>query len=165
MVLKGRKRTLKKTRRVPPAAAIIGQNLGLAVNTVGSIAQPGQTLMEIMPLDEKLVVEVKIPPQHIGHLKPGLPVQVKFSSFDFSRYGFVNGELSQISATTFTGQNGERYYRGLIDLSQNHVGRDQNNLIMPGMTAMAEIITGEKTILQYLLKPVHNAMKTAFSER
>ncbi len=138
---------------------------GLAINTVGAVAQPGETLMEIMPLDEKLVVEVKIQPQHIGHLKPGLPVQVKFSSFDFSRYGFVSGELSQISATTFTGQNGERYYRGLIDLSQNYVGRDQNNLIMPGMTAMAEIITGEKTILQYLLKPVHNAMKTAFSER
>jgi HlyD family secretion protein/adhesin transport system membrane fusion protein len=138
---------------------------GLAVNTVGAIAQPGQTLMEIVPMDEKMVVEVKIQPQHIGHLKPGLPVQVKFSSFDYSRYGFVNGELKQISATTFTGENGERYYRGLIDLSQDHVGRDRHNMIMPGMTAMAEIITGKKTILQYLLKPVHNAMKTAFTER
>jgi HlyD family secretion protein/adhesin transport system membrane fusion protein len=92
-------------------------------------------------------------------------VHVKISSFDYSRYGFVNGELKQISATTFTGENGERYYRGLIDLSQDHAGRDRHNMIMPGMTAMAEIITGKKTILQYLLKPVHNAMKTAFTER
>lgn len=138
---------------------------GMTINTVGAVAQPGLTLMEIVPLDEKLIVEVKIPPQHIGHLKTGQKVQVKFSSFDFSRYGFITGELGQVSATTFTGENGERYYRGRIDLSKNFVGHDPHNMVVPGMTAMAEIITGEKTILQYLLKPVHTAMKTAFTER
>lgn len=138
---------------------------GLAINTVGAVAQPGQTLMEIVPTDEKMIVEVKIQPQHIGHLKTGQKVQVKFSSFDFSRYGFITGQLDQISATTFTSENGERYYRGRVDLSQNYVGHDKRNLVVPGMTAMAEIITGEKTILQYLLKPVHTAMKTAFTER
>jgi adhesin transport system membrane fusion protein len=137
----------------------------LAINTVGAVAQPGQTLMEIVPMDEKMIVEVKIQPQHIGHLKTGQKVQVKFSSFDFSRYGFITGQLDQISATTFTSENGERYYRGRVDLLQNYVGHDQRNLVVPGMTAMAEIITGEKTILQYLLKPVHTAMKTAFTER
>lgn len=138
---------------------------GLAVNTVGAVIQPGQTLMEIVPLDEKLIVQVRIPPQHIGHLKLGQKVQVKFSSFDFSRYGLVKGELEQVSATTFTGEKGERYYQGLVDLSQNYVGHNTQNVILPGMTVMAEIVTGEKTILEYLLKPIHVAMKTAFTER
>lgn len=138
---------------------------GLAVNTVGAVVPPGQTLMEIVPLDEKLVVQVKIPPQHIGHIKPGQAVQVKFSSFDFSRYGFVRGKLSQISATTFSGENGERYYEGRIDLEKNHVGEDRRNMIVPGMVVMADIVTGRKTVLDYLLKPIHNSLKTAFTER
>lgn len=138
---------------------------GMTVNTVGAVVQPGQTIMEIVPLDEKLMVQVKIPPQHIGHVKAGQPVQVKFSSFDSARYGIVPGKLDQISATTFTGDKGERYYQGLINLDRDYVGHDKRNLAMPGMTVMAEIITGEKTVLDYLLKPVHIAMKTAFTER
>lgn len=138
---------------------------GLAVNTVGAVIQPGQVLMEIVPLDEKLMVQVKIPPQHIGHVHPGQDVQIKFSSFDFSRYGFVRGTLEQISATTFSGANGERYYEGRIDLKQDHVGNNPQNAIVPGMVVMADIVTGRKTVLDYLLKPIHNALKTAFTER
>lgn len=145
-----------------PARGIIK---GLAVNTVGEVVQPGQTLMEIVPLDGNLVAEVRIPPQNIGHLKEGQSVHVKFSSYDFSRYGFVDGVLDQISATTFAGDRGERFYRGRIRLVETHVGREKSNTIMPGMTVMADIVTGRKTILQYLIKPVNNAMKTAFSER
>lgn len=138
---------------------------GLNVNTIGSVVQPGQTVMEIVPLDEKLVVEVKIDPKDVGHIKTGQPVQVKLSSYDFSRYGFIEGYLDHISATTFSGEQGERFYRGRIILDQDHVGANHNNLIIPGMTVMADIITGEKTILQYLLKPVHVSLKTAFTER
>lgn len=138
---------------------------GLAINTIGAVIQPGQILTEIVPLDEKLVVQVKIPPQHIGHIKPGQSVQIKFSSFDFSRYGFVRGTLKQISATTFSGENGERYYEGRIDLEKNHVGNDPQNEILPGMVVMADIVTGRKTVLDYLLKPIHNSLKTAFTER
>ncbi len=138
---------------------------GLALNTIGAVVQPGQVLMEIVPMDERLVVQVKIPPQHIGHIKPGQPVQVKFSSFDFSRYGFVKGKLEQISASTFQGENGNRYYEGRVALDKHYVGNNPNNIIVPGMTVMADIITGEKTVLDYLLKPIQVAMKTAFSER
>lgn len=138
---------------------------GLAVNTIGSVVQSGQKLLEIVPLDEQLIVQVKIPPQHIGHVRAGQKVQVKFSSFDFSRYGVVSGKLDQISATTFTGENGERYFEGRIHLDRPFVGNDPRNRVMPGMTVMAEIVTGEKTILEYLLKPIHIAMKTAFTER
>jgi len=138
---------------------------GLTVNTVGAVIQPGEKMMEIVPLGKKLEVQVKISPKDIGHLKIGQPVQVKFSTFDFSRYGAVLGRLDQISATTFSGNDGERYYQGHVSLGKDHVGNDPGNIIMPGMTVMADIITGDKTILQYLLKPIHRAMKTAFTER
>lgn len=138
---------------------------GLAVNTVGAVIQPGQVLMEIVPLDKTLEIQVKISPQDIGHIRIGQDVQVKFSTYDFSRYGVVMGTLEHISASTFTGNQGERFYQGRITINQNHVGKDHHNLILPGMTVMADIITGEKTILQYLLKPIHLSMKTAFTER
>jgi len=138
---------------------------GLAVNTIGGIVQPGQTIMEIVPLDRQLEVEVKISPKDIGHLTVGQPVQVKFSTYDFSRYGAVEGTLERISATTFTGDGGERYYQGIVLLSKNYVGNSPANMVLPGMTVMADIITGEKTILQYLLRPIHLSLKTAFTER
>jgi HlyD family secretion protein/adhesin transport system membrane fusion protein len=138
---------------------------GLAVNTVGAVINPGQTLMEIVPTDEELEVQVKISPKDIGHLKPGQPVQMNFSSFDFARYGSLDGTLENISASTFSGESGERYYRGQVKLSRNYVGQNPHNIIMPGMTVMADIITGEKTILEYLLKPIHLSLKSAFRER
>lgn len=138
---------------------------GLAVNTVGSVVAPGQVLMEIVPTGENLVVSLKIPPRYIGHIKPGQDVQVKFSSYDFARYGAVRGTLQSLSATTFEGENGERFYQGKVALSQTHVGQNTKDRIIPGMTVMADIVTGEKTILQYLLKPVQAAMSTAFTER
>jgi adhesin transport system membrane fusion protein len=155
----------ERSKRLAIRAPISGIVKGLSVNTIGAVVKPGEVLMEIVPVDKDLVVQVKIQPQHIGHLKLGQPVKVKFSSYDFSRYGLLDGKLEQISATTFSGEGGERYYQGRIRLDKNYVGKDKANIIVPGMTVMAEIITGEKTILQYLLKPIHNSLKTAFSER
>lgn len=146
-------------------APVDGIVKGLSVNTVGAVVQPGQTVMEIVPMNEKLVAQVKIMPQHIGHVKVGQNVQLKFSSFDFSRYGSMSGQLEQVSATTFSGENGERYYQGKVVLNSDHVGHNVSNKVMPGMTVMADIITGEKTILDYLLKPIHVALKTSFTER
>ncbi len=147
-------------------APVRGVIKGLAVNTIGGVIQPGQTLMEIVPLDEALVVEARIPPQYIGNIRIGQPVQIKVSTYDFSRFGTVEGKLSSLSATTFAGQEGDRYYRGRIVLDHNYVGTQAGrNMIMPGMTVMADIVTGRKTILDYLLKPIHRSLMTAFSER
>lgn len=151
--------------RLAIRAPVHGLVKGLAVNTIGAVVQPGQTVMEIVPLDKKLEVQVKISPKDIGHLAVGQVVQVKFSTYDFSRYGSVQGRLDRISATTFTGENGERYYQGHVILDRNYVGSDPANMVMPGMTVMADVITGEKTILQYLLRPVQVAAQTVFTER
>lgn len=156
----------ERVNRLMVRAPVRGVIKGLAVNTIGGVVQPGQTLMEIVPLDKSLVVEARIPPQYIGNLKPGQPVQVKVSTYDFTRYGAVSGKLEAISATTFTGERGERFYRGRIVLDHSYVGKDRNaNAVMPGMTVMADIITGQKTILEYLLKPIQRSLQTAFSER
>jgi len=139
---------------------------GLEVNTVGGVIQPGQDLAKILPLEKDLIVKVQIPPRHIGHVRVGQPVQLKISAYDFSRYGAAQGKLSFISATTFEDKGGNRYYLGEVELAQRHIGPGRDgNRIMPGMTAMAEIITGEKTILQYLLKPMQVSVSQAFSER
>jgi HlyD family secretion protein/adhesin transport system membrane fusion protein len=152
--------------RLDVQSPVNGLVKGLTVNTVGGVIQPGQALMEIVPLDSQLVVEVRIPPQHIGHLKVGMPVQVKVSTFDFSRYGAITGKLEFLSPTTFMGERGERFYRGRVRLDKNYVGTNEaQNIILPGMTVMTDIITGDKTIMAYLLKPIHNSIKTAFTER
>ena len=162
IVTKLRRRAERLTVRAP----IHGVVKGLAVNNVGAVIASGQVIMELVPLNEKLVVDVRIPPQHVGHLSTGQAVQVRVSSYDFGRYGSVAGRLEAISATTFVGERGERYYRGRIRLEQAHVGSDpMTNTILPGMTVMADIITGEKTILDYLLKPIRQSIKTAFTER
>lgn len=145
-----------------PASGIVK---GLAVNTIGEVVTPGATLMHIIPHDEKLVVSLKIPPRHIGHLKPGQSVEVKFSSYDFARYGAVRGKLQSISASTFEGADGERFYQGRVELDRSHVGESADNKIMPGMTVMADIVTGSKTVMQYLLRPIQTAMSTALTER
>ena len=156
------KERISRLNITSPAQGLIK---GLTINTVGAVIQPGQNLMEVIPLDKELIVAVKISPKDIGHLKVGQAVQVKFSSFDFSRYGSIRGTLNHISATTFSSNNDERYYQGRIILDKNYVGGNPDNIIIPGMTVMADVITGEKTILQYMLKPIHISLKTAFTER
>ncbi len=155
-----------RSNRLTVEAPVRGVVKGLTVNTVGAVLAPGQIITELVPLDEKLMVDVRIAPQDVGHLSLGQPVQVRVSSYDFGRYGSVSGRLESISATTFVGDRGERFYQGRVRLEQNHVGTDpQTNTILPGMTVMADIITGEKTILDYLLKPIRQSIKTAFTER
>lgn len=155
----------ERIKRLKLLSPVNGFVKGLALNTIGAVVLPGQKIMEIVPYDKNFVVQIKISPQHIGHIKVNQPVNIKFSTFDFSRYGTVDGRLEKISATTFNGSDGERYYHGRVLLSQKHVGKNPNNLIMPGMTVMAEVITGRKTILDYLLKPIQASLQSAFKER
>lgn len=139
---------------------------GLSVHTLGAVVEAGKVLMEIVPVGEELIVEALVSPSDVGNIQIGQPVKVKVSAYDYSRYGVVAGSLQSFSASTFQTQEGQSFYKAKIKLSQNHVGKDPaRNLILPGMTIQADIITGEKTVLDYLLKPLRNAMQTAFTER
>jgi membrane fusion protein, adhesin transport system len=154
-----------RSQRLDLRAPTRGIVKGLEVNTIGSVVQSGQLIMEIVPLDKQLVAMVRIPPENIGYVNVGDPVKLKVSTYDFSRYGTVPGSLEFISAATFVNEDGNSYYNGRVILQQNYVGDDPAHRVLPGMTVIADIIIGKKTIMQYLLKPIHQSLRTAFTER
>ena len=155
-----------KLKRLQVRSPVYGLVKGMKINTIGGVIDPGETLMEIVPLDKNLVVEANISPKDVGHVHVGQPVKVAISSYDFTRYGAAEGVLEFLSATTFLDENGASYYRARISLQNNYVGKDKNkNPILPGMIVDADIVTGKKSILAYLLKPIHLSVNTAFTER
>lgn len=158
----------KRVDRLLVRAPVAGIVKGMDVTTIGGVIPAGKKMMEIVPLDEQLRVEAKISTTDVGHTVLGSLVQIKVHSYDFARYGFVEGTLESISATTFIDEHNSNktYYKGRIALHRNYVGGNpQQNLLMPGMTVEADIITGEKTVLGYLLKPIQVARERALRER
>ncbi len=159
-------RSVDRVNRLDVRAPVRGIVKGLEANTIGGVVPPGGVLLEIVPLDEELVVETRITTRDVGHVKVGHPVTVKVSTFDFARYGGIDGTLIDISAATFLDEEGEPYYKGRVSLVQNHVGADpESNIVMPGMTVQADINTGKKTLLEYLLKPIVSSVSESFRER
>ena len=155
-----------QVERLNIRSPVHGSVKGLKISTIGGVIDPSQVVMQIVPIEGGLMVETRIQPRDIGHIKPGLDVNVKVSSYDFSRYGTVRGKLDYISATTFENETGDRYYLGRVSLEKNYVGNDPKQyIIIPGMTVQAEIVTGSKSILDYLLRPVHKSVTSSFSER
>jgi len=160
-------RLFDRVRRLQIAAPVRGIVKGLKFFTVGGVVPAGAIIMEIVPLDKELFVETKIMTRDVGHVKIGQPVTIKVSTYDFARYGGITGELREISATTFADeQSGDPYYKGIVAMDRGYVGFDpEDNRVLPGMTVQADIKTGRKTLLEYLLKPVVSSVKTAFRER
>ena len=156
-----------RVRRLKVQAPVRGYIKGLKVNTVGGVIPAGAIVMEVVPLDEELIVEARINTRDVGHVELGQPVKVKVTTYDFARYGGISGELKEISATTFIDEvTGDPYYKGIVSLDRNYVGFDpEKNQVLPGMTVQADIKTGRKTLLEYLLKPVVSSVKTSFKER
>lgn len=166
-VIQSLEKTYDRVRRLDVQAPVRGYVKGLKVNTVGGVIPAGAIIMEIVPLDEELVVEARINTRDVGHVEPGKPVTIKVTTYDFARYGGISGELREISATTFIDEaSGDPYYKGIVTLDRNYVGFEPGvNQVLPGMTVQADIITGNKTLLEYLLKPVVSSVKTSFKER
>lgn len=146
-------------------APVTGLVKGLKVSA-GNVVQPGGLLLEIVPFDRELVVESRVNPRDVGHIKVGDKVDVKVLTYDFARYGSIHGILTALSASTFLDEKGVPYYKATIQLSKQYVGSgEKKRSLLPGMTVEASVITGEKTLLQYLLKPIHRSTSSAFSER
>lgn len=155
-----------RVARLDLKAPVRGAVKGLKVNTVGGVIPPGAVILEIVPMDKELIVETRISVRDIGHVQVGQPVTVKVVTYDFARYGGITGELKEISATTFLDEKQQPYYKGQVKLDRNYVGFDpERNRVLPGMTVAADITTGKKTLLQYLLKPVYSSVMTSFRER
>ncbi len=152
--------------RTAVTAPVDGQVNQMFVNTLGGVIRPGMDLLEIVPSEDLLVIEAKIKPSDIAFLFPKQKAIVKFSAYDFAIYGGVEGELSLISPDTITDEEGNSFYLVQISTKKTYLEREGKRLdIIPGMTASVDILTGKKTIMDYLLKPIFKAQSHALSER
>ncbi len=132
-------------------------------NTVGGVVQPGHEVIEMVPLDDQLIIEAKVSPKDIAFLHPGQEAIVKFTAYDFVIYGGLRGKVEHISADTITDEKERTYY--IVRVRTDRAGFDPSLPIMPGMMTQVDILTGKKTVLAYLLKPVLRAKENAMTER
>lgn len=154
---------VKRTMVTSPVRGIVQQIL---VNTIGGVIQPGSDMVEIVPLEDTLLIEARIRPQDIAFIHPGQQAMIKFSAYDYTIYGGLPGKLVQISPDTVTDKDGNSFYVIRLRTEKNHLGTDDKPLlIIPGMVASVDIITGNRTILHYLLKPILRAKADALHER
>lgn len=154
---------LKRTSVRSPVYGTVKQVL---LTTVGGVVQPGMDLVEIVPLEDTLLIETQIKPSDIAFLRPKQRAMVKFTAYDFTIYGGLEAELENISADSITDEQGNSYFLVRVRTNKNYLeGKDGQLPIIPGMVTMVDIVTGKKTILSYLLKPVLRARQTALRER
>ncbi len=167
--LTAREDVLRRTELVAP---VRGTVKSLKFNTVGGVVQAAQDIMEIVPLEDRLLVEAKVRPADVAFLRPGLEATVKISAYDYAVYGGLKGKVELISPDTVKdepkrgqGQADESFYKVQIRTDTATLTNQGKPLpIIPGMTAVVEIKTGEKSVLSYLLKPVNKA-REALRER
>lgn len=155
-----------RLRRTAVRSPVNGTINRILVNTVGGVIQPGMDLIEIVPMDDTLLVEARVKPSDIAFLRPEQKAKVKFTAYDFTIYGGLDAELEHISADSITDEQGNSFYLVNVRTQKNHLGSENDPLpIIPGMVATVDILTGKKTILSYLLKPVLRAKYMALRER
>lgn len=136
----------------------------LMVATIGGVVQPGRDVVEVVPADDSLLIEAKVQPRDIAFLRPGQKARVKFTAYDFSVYGGLDGKLVHIGADSITDEKGNTYYEVRVRTDKSVIG-DGKHPIIPGMVAEVDIQTGKKSVLSYLLKPVLRARESALTER
>lgn len=135
----------------------------LFTNTVGGVVTPGREVLEIIPLDDQLIIEARISPRDIAFIRPGQQAMIKFTAYDFAIFGGLTAEVEHISADTITDERDNTFF--LVRLRTFESGFDEDLPIIPGMTAQVDILTGKKTVLEYIMKPVLRATSQAMSER
>ncbi len=135
----------------------------LLANTVGGVVQPGKDIVEIVPLDDVLVLEAKVLPRDIAFIHPGQAATVKFTAYDFSIYGGMDAEVENISPDTVVDEKGNAFY--LVRVRTHKASFSDKLPIIPGMTAEVDVLTGSKTVMSYLLKPVLKGKAYALRER
>jgi adhesin transport system membrane fusion protein len=155
-----------RVTRTDVRSPVRGMVKQIIINTIGGVVRPGDPILEIVPLDDSLLFEVRIRPADIAFLYPGQKAMIKISAYDFSIYGGLEGVVEQISVDTIRDARGESYYKVKLRTHTNAITHRGNRLpIIPGMTASVDILTGKKTVLEYLLKPILKASQNALRER
>jgi membrane fusion protein, adhesin transport system len=154
--------TLRTTIRAP----IDGIVKKMRYNTLGGVVRPGEAIMEIVPVREELVIEARLDPQDRGYVAVGQPAKIKISTYDFTRYGTLEGIVTLIGADADKDDDGAPYFRVVVQTAQQYLGTSTNPLrISPGMGAEVDIHTGTRTVFQYFIKPLLKLRHDAFRER
>ena len=138
----------------------------LNINTIGAVVQPGQDLIEIVPFDDTLLIEANIRPQDVAFIRPDQEASIKLTAYDYLIYGALKGRVDRISADTIADDRGETFYRVIVRTDRSHIRQESKELpIIPGMVATVDILTGEKTVFDYLIKPIRRVRNEALRER
>ncbi len=154
-----------RAKRLTLTAPVPGIVSGLAVKAINAVVKPGDTLMEIVPTADPLVVIAEVKPQDVGQVHIGQRADVRVSAFDYATFGTLTGTIDRISATTFADQNGRQFYKVRVRLKRDYFGDDpRKGRIIPGMDVEVDVKTGARSILAYLLKPVTRTWDTALKE-
>ncbi|WP_422370455.1 HlyD family type I secretion periplasmic adaptor subunit [Hoeflea sp.] len=155
---------VRRTDIVSPVDGIVNT---LDINTIGAFVQPGTVVAGVVPVTDTLLVEARISPKDVAFVQPGQKALVKLTAYDFSIYGGLEGSVSNVSADSIVNpETGETYYQVLVQTGDSQIGKgDVKHAIRPGMVASVEILTGEKSVLDYLIKPLSKARYEALTER
>jgi len=166
-VLKETVRQLRdKAKRTVLRAPVDGVINAIPLKTIGAVIQPGETLIEIVPINDSLLVEARVRPQDIAFIHPGQEARIKVTAYDFTIYGDLAGSVERIGADSIRDEEGNVYYKIILKTQKTNLGKETDNLpIIPGMIVSANILTGKKTVLDYLLKPINRARSEALRER
>ncbi|GEM75765.1 HlyD family type I secretion periplasmic adaptor subunit [Vibrio sagamiensis] len=153
-----------RVNRTVVMSPVTGTIKTLNVNTVGGVIQPGMDIVEIVPTEDSLLIEAKISPKDIAFLRPDLQAIVKLTAYDFTKYGGLEGELEHISADTTQDDEGNSFYIVRVRTQKTNFGQGTDLPIIPGMMASVDIITGKRTVLEYLLNPILGTKNNALKE-
>jgi adhesin transport system membrane fusion protein len=154
-----------RVKRTAVRSPVRGTVKQIKVNTAGGVVQPGMDLLEIVPLEDNLLIEAKVRPSDIAFLHSGQAAMIKFSAYDFSIYGGLTAKLEHISADSITNEKGEPFFLIRLRTDKNYLGNVKHLPIIPGMITTVDILTGRKTILDFLMKPLNKIRERAFRER
>lgn len=155
-----------RVRRTVLRAPVNGIVNKLSVSTIGAVVKPGESIVEIVPLEDTLLVEARVRPQDVAFIRPGQPASIKVTAYTYTVYGDLPGVVERIGADTVPDEKGNPYYRVILRTQRTHLGADRNALpIMPGMVVTADIQTGRKSVLAYLIAPIQVARHEALRER
>lgn len=152
-----------KVDKASVRSPVRGRVQRLLANTVGGVVQPGKDIVEVVPLDDNLVLEARVLPKDIAFIHPGQSANVKLTAYDFSIYGGMEAKVENISPDTVIDEKGNAFY--VVRVRTTKPSFDEKKPVIPGMTAEVDVLTGQKTVLSYLLKPVLKAKAYALRER
>ncbi len=155
-----------QARRTKITSPVDGVVKNLRFHTIGGVVRPGEGVMEIVPSHENLVIEARISPIDVGYVRVGQPVVVKITTYDYARYGGLDGKIINIAADSDADREGQQFFKVVVETDRTYLGTEPGLLpIAPGMQATVDIHTGTKSVMQYLLTPVLKLKHEAFRER